>query len=249
MNGIGPGANGVALDELERNRFIETHAQELVAAEAARLKAANENIEANDKARKLEKSENQRIAEEKATKILDNHPRKFKKGDIVKLKMSEITRKDFDFTKPRSRVNPRVDDLDLRWVVKSWDGAIGIVSSDKVSFKYPMNPKPEEYKYEVKVQRLSGGSEYNPILANQNPDSLPFPVDENILEIDMELITLTEEQKAADDNNFRKAWRVVPIALEKSISTSGGKRRSKSRNKPKKSAKRSKSRRTRRQRK
>ena len=217
--------------------------ERLNAANAAAAERQGQKEQAKIAEDKLIDEENKQIdrqrrdyADYKAKEIFESSPPKFKKGDIVKLKMTGDTRKTFDFSPAKlSYDNTKVDPR-LGWVVKSWDGAIGIVSSDDIVFNHPLNPNKDEYKYKVKVQRVSGGSAYNPKPpADKN---MTLPVEENILERDMESITLTKEQKDADVTEFKKTWRVEPIPIEESIEKSGGKRRSKSSNKPKKSAKR-----------
>lgn len=263
---IGPGANGVALMNAENAQWEIKHAQQIVdrqnAEAKAKAEAAEKQLEANHQARIREKEQQMSIAEQKAQEILAQHPPIFKKGDIVKLKMSEKTKKTFDNSPPKLPWDGTKNDPRWWWVVKSWDGAIGIVSSDNVVFKDPMNPNIDEYTYKVKVQRVSGGSNYNPTPSSNQLEYLKLPVDENILQRDMTSIVYTPEQKEADVKIFENYWlklrdvrtKITPIDLEKSIETSGGKRRSKSNNKkPKKTAKRSKrskrakSRRTRRQ--
>ncbi len=260
---IGPGANGIALMNAEEAAWYNKLAAEQAQAAKAKAEAAEKQLEANHQARIREKEQQKINADNMAIEIRSSSPPKFKKGDIVKLKMSDKTKKTFDFSPPKLPWNNTKNDPRWPWVVKSWDGAIGIVSSDDVEFGDPLFPNKDEYTYKVKVQRVSGGSKYNPTPSSDEFKNLKLPVDENILQRDMTSIDYTPQQKDEDVENFKNFWlnlrgvrqEITPIALEESILTSGGKRRSKSRNKPKKSAKRvktskrSKSRRTRRQRK
>ena len=163
---------------------------------------------------------------------------KFVVGDIVKINISK---------KSSEAYNDRLFGLKRRipknktWLDYAFDGAIGEVES-MVPNEDTWNLNPE-YKYLVKVYRLSGTSKYNPELIKGIAQP---PTPEYIFERDMEKVELPEEAL----NIAKNAWNTVkfdysPDNKLANWMAGGGKRRSKSAKRVK-TAKRAKSRKIRR---
>lgn len=241
---IGPGANGVALMNAQRDQWEINHAQQIV---------DRQNAEAKDKRQAEIEAEKKMIAaayeyerQEERKKAI-NAGANFERDDYVSLKMSPETLQHYNDVVLPKTIKFIENSTNKEWVNNNWDGAIGRVFDVTYDLTGP--------KYMVEVYRLSGTSTYNPNFnITRNPSSQI--IENDMLERDMTRITLGRAEVKTIKDAQTKNWEYKGQGwVYNPPSSAGGKRRSKSNNKPKKSAKRvktskrSKSRRTRRQRK
>lgn len=238
------GKNGVGLNNAEEAAWYNKLAAEQLKAEAQAAKDKRQAEIENEKKMIAAAYEYERQEERKKA---INAGANFERDDYVRLKMSPETLQHYNHDVLPKTIKFIENSTNKEWVNNNWDGAIGRVFDVTYDLTGP--------KYMVEVYRLSGTSTYNPNFnITRNPSSQI--IENDMLERDMTRITLDRAEVKTIKDAQTKNWEYKGQGwVYNPPSSAGGKRRSKSNNKPKKSAKRvktskrSKSRRTRRQRK